>query len=583
MALATISELQANLADRLQDPAGTFWLQTYEQFSAIAEGINDLLLLIGRPTQLINIPVTLTPNICWQTLPANMLAITTIRSSTSMLWKTSLYAMDYLQSSWGCYDENTEILTSNGWMRFSDLTYRTPVATLNKKGELEYQEPTAYHAYPYSGDLFSYESQSVDLRVTPNHKIYISPMDSDKWGLVKAEDLKIKHFNMKKDAIWHGVECESITIAGKEIAMDLWLEFMGYWLSEGYASSSSYDRPARIQRFKNEKTGEYYSAKTSARTQTSYIVGVCQSQKSDAYHKIESCLKKMPFKFSRGSGSQQWSTNSKALWGELKIYGKANEKAIPSRFKDLCPRQLRILYDAMMAGDGTETDKVATYYTSSRLMADDFQEIVLKLGMASDVHVIDRVGQRCANGTRRQLEYQVGIRRKNFMPRKAAGWVPKKIRYEGLVHCVTVPNHVVYVRRNGKAVWCGNSDWEGDVAMVPQRWAPLGLTYFLVHPAPSTPITVQMTGIANPILTPWPPTGSEISPFHNEFNVALQMYAAAYCKLKTLGDDALEGDVLFQEYLDIAQRLSQISDRRDPLIFSRAFGTPSAPSVTTLR
>lgn len=29
--------------------------------------------------------------------------------------------------------------------------------------------------------------------------------------------------------------------------------------------------------------------------------------------------------------------------------------------------------------------------------------------------------------------------------------------YRGVVWCVEVPNHIVYVRRNGKPVWCGNS------------------------------------------------------------------------------------------------------------------------------
>lgn len=127
------------------------------------------------------------------------------------------------------------------------------------------------------------------------------------------------------------------------------------------------------------------------------------------------------------------------------------------------------------------------------------------------------------------------------------------------------------------------SDWESDMADTPLRWGPLGLTYFFVHPAPNTPIQVNASGIAYPITTPWPPTGAEVSPFHVEFNVAVQMYAAWYLGLKMLPDESLEGDVLYQAYLDLALKLSNIEDRRDPLIFSRAFGTPSAPSQVTLR
>lgn len=40
------------------------------------------------------------------------------------------------------------------------------------------------------------------------------------------------------------------------------------------------------------------------------------------------------------------------------------------------------------------------------------------------------------------------------------------INYSGSVHCVEVPNHVVYVRRNGKACWSGNSNRYGGKGVV---------------------------------------------------------------------------------------------------------------------
>ena len=33
-------------------------------------------------------------------------------------------------------------------------------------------------------------------------------------------------------------------------------------------------------------------------------------------------------------------------------------------------------------------------------------------------------------------------------------------QYDGMVHCVTVPNGTLYVRRNGVPAWCGNSPFE---------------------------------------------------------------------------------------------------------------------------
>ena len=34
-----------------------------------------------------------------------------------------------------------------------------------------------------------------------------------------------------------------------------------------------------------------------------------------------------------------------------------------------------------------------------------------------------------------------------------------KVEYEGYVYCVTVPNHIIFVRRNGKASFSGNSEF----------------------------------------------------------------------------------------------------------------------------
>lgn len=128
-----------------------------------------------------------------------------------------------------------------------------------------------------------------------------------------------------------------------------------------------------------------------------------------------------------------------------------------------------------------------------------------------------------------------------------------------------------------------DSAWEMDLDTNPRRWGPIGLNWFFIWPAVSVPVQVTIAGVAYPNPTPWPATGAETSPFHDEIELALCSYAEAYLRLKSIGDDALEGDVLYQQYLDIAKRLTQIEDRRDSDIFSASFGVPSALSRTTMR
>jgi hypothetical protein len=124
-----------------------------------------------------------------------------------------------------------------------------------------------------------------------------------------------------------------------------------------------------------------------------------------------------------------------------------------------------------------------------------------------------------------------------------------------------------------QASW--GSDWENDVADNPLRWFPLGLNAFGIHPAVSTSTTVLLTGILCPVTEIWPYNGAEIVPFHHEFFAALEEYAAHYCRIKETGAEFEESLSLYQQYLSLAERMSQLEDRRDPLIFNKSVGGPA--------
>ena len=128
------------------------------------------------------------------------------------------------------------------------------------------------------------------------------------------------------------------------------------------------------------------------------------------------------------------------------------------------------------------------------------------------------------------------------------------------------------------------SDWETDVSSAPMRWGPIGMGYFFVHPAPEQTLTVTIAGVGYPVPNAvFPPTGNETCCFHDEFFQALELYASSYLRLKEQGDDMEEGQELYKQYLEIAQRMTTIQDRKDPLVFSNAFGVPAALSKVSRR
>jgi hypothetical protein len=122
-----------------------------------------------------------------------------------------------------------------------------------------------------------------------------------------------------------------------------------------------------------------------------------------------------------------------------------------------------------------------------------------------------------------------------------------------------------------QASW--HSDWECDSSIYgPHRWAPIGLSSFVVHPASASPQTVLINAVAYPVAEPWPYTGAETVPFNDEFFVLLEQYACVYLRLKEGTSELQTALPMLAEFYAGAQRMTQIADRRDSLIFSRDFG-----------
>ena len=73
-----------------------------------------------------------------------------------------------------CYDKETQLFTKDGWKYFEELTEKDIVATLNvKTNMLEYQKPEEIIKKKYKGEMICINSQSINLLVTPNHKMWV--------------------------------------------------------------------------------------------------------------------------------------------------------------------------------------------------------------------------------------------------------------------------------------------------------------------------------------------------------------------------------------------------------------------------
>ncbi len=363
-----------------------------------------------------------------------------------------------------CYSNDSEVLGEFGWKLFKDLKHGEKVCTLNPETRnIEYQTPTAYIEKPHDGPMYSYQGRRLNLLVTPDHSLYVRTRRG-KFKLEKAQDCAGMPRLHLRTGNWQGKELETITIPGKinsklpkygeprEYNADLFLAFFGYWITEGCIGKNN-----------------------------SHIhIGQSKEVHPETYENIIKVLTELGYHTCKQPTDLVISDPRLGTW--LKQFGLSLQKFIPREFLELSQRQLRILADAIFEGDGgvyyREKDNHTRHelFTSSKQLADDYQELALKLGMSANIKPQVREGRNIEYVVRWSLKDEVWTNNDKRFDNEGM------VDYKGLVYCVDVPNHIIYVRRQGIPVWCGNCAILPDVDM-PRIGGPDGThTEVLMNP-----------------------------------------------------------------------------------------------------
>jgi len=95
-----------------------------------------------------------------------------------------------------CYTPDHDVLTTDGWVNITKLTYDHLLASLNPKtGKVEYQSPTEIVSFEHKDDIV--EVDGIGIKVTLNHKMYVKLEGDDEYKLIEVQDI-IKPDNNKK-------------------------------------------------------------------------------------------------------------------------------------------------------------------------------------------------------------------------------------------------------------------------------------------------------------------------------------------------------------------------------------------------
>ncbi len=362
-----------------------------------------------------------------------------------------------------CYDADTEVLTSEGWKPWPKVDGTELFATLNPDTDrLEYQRAEEHFGSKYDGPMYRICSEQVDLLVTPQHRMWVRKFDTQAakrgeqpYRIELASGIMGKRVQYQKTARWEGQDGGVIRVPGTyrtyqrhdrdrtatryypgaEFPAEPFARFLGHWLAEGSINGHQI---------------------------------VLAQNRGPALEAMAENIRAMGLPaYIPATGPGNVRTQHTALRDFLVSCSVgAHYKRVPGLVHSWGPKLIRILLEALVEGDGSKRKDAHHWviYTTSPDMADDIQVLAIKAGWSANIRLDDRTGLE-----RRMKSGQVF---KNLRPCYIVSLVKRRthplvnhggkrhdriVYYSGTIHCVKVPNGLLFVRRNGKPVVSGNT------------------------------------------------------------------------------------------------------------------------------
>ncbi len=319
-----------------------------------------------------------------------------------------------------CLSEDTEILTPDGWKKYSQVKKGDKIKTFNLKNKtLETKKVKNMFKKKYSGIMYNLKNRIQDQLISPEHRIIRKKFNTDNYILESIE----KTSKLKSPFI--------IPIAGKNVDKDVkvsneQIKLLAWIISEGTIERKITHRVAyRIT---------IYQSKIKNRTN---------------YNEIKKLLKHFKLEYSEsesiglGQPVNRFRLNAGSSKKIHKWFGTRDSiKFIPKNLLEMSQKQSRLFLETYIKGDGTQESKIAV---ADKKLLNQLQQTIVNSGYGFTVL------KRAPTLGKKIIYILRVIRHTNTYINKV-----KKVKYNGIIWCPTTDNETVIAKRNGKVFITGN-------------------------------------------------------------------------------------------------------------------------------
>lgn len=358
----------------------------------------------------------------------------------------------YKMGNHECFDSETEVLTSSGWKKHTEIDDNTMFATYNIDDKrIEYQSPSKIHEYQHDGEMVKIKTSLTDILTTTNHRyLFMNGGHNQGYGKYKIEEWSKINKNISRMSLL----CSSSkgsqdneNYSDDEIAISAWLHTDGSITRRDGANNqyTIYQRESNANKIDKllSRSGVVFSKKVRSRD----IKNICGKV---LLNKPENSVE---FKILRGRNGGTAAVANRLIRVD-DLIGEKNK--LPNWWYNLSDRQFKILLDVIIDADG-----------SRHKSAPETSLCVYK-----SYEFLSQLQHLCVIHKHRSslVEYKKNAWRLNVTPKEFITIDEFKdsyeiVNYNGKVWCATVPNGTLIVRRNGKVHFSGNCRWENFLKM----------------------------------------------------------------------------------------------------------------------
>lgn len=331
---------------------------------------------------------------------------------------------------YGCYSEDTEVMTENGWKLWPQVTYDDKLAAVDiETSSIKFEYPTALQQYDMVlGDkLYSIESQKISLSVTQDHRMVYSTITNKSWRFSTAASLAGKAVIYKLA----GDLCDEDRKIPDDCPTDYNLlnvfKLAGFFFGDGVRGHTK--KPTYLQfRLRRDRKIKYL--------------------KSLGFNVID--MKDDKFKVDLGDTADWISRN----------FTNSNGKICPTFILKLPKNLFEAFLDGLKNSDGTLKRKTWAYDSTSLESLELVQAACHLNGMSATLtlnHPNIGPGHENHNpGWRLHISSVEPIARFEVNQKGRTKGTEKLIPYDGKVYCATVSTGALLVRKNRRPVVSGN-------------------------------------------------------------------------------------------------------------------------------